>query len=168
MNYGAIGYVIGHEITHGFDDQGRQFDLEGNLVDWWEPDTQKSYLEKAKCIIEQYGNYTDKQTGLNVSANIGFLIQYFFENFVINSLHFVSPSIQLNGINTQGENIADNGGIKESYIAYKRWVEKNGEEPKLPGLNYSPEQMFWISAAQTWCAVYRKGEFLISSIKIIP
>ncbi|XP_058986488.1 neprilysin-2 isoform X2 [Musca domestica] len=127
MNYGAIGYVIGHEITHGFDDQGRQFDLEGNLVDWWEPDTQKSYLEKAKCIIEQYGNYTDKQTGLN-----------------------------LNGINTQGENIADNGGIKESYIAYKRWVEKNGEEPKLPGLNYSPEQMFWISAAQTWCAVYRK------------
>ncbi|XP_061402137.1 neprilysin-2-like [Musca vetustissima] len=127
MNYGAIGYVIGHEITHGFDDQGRTFDLEGNLVDWWEPDTQKAYLEKAKCIIEQYGNFTDRQTGLN-----------------------------LNGINTQGENIADNGGIKESYIAYKRWVEKNGEEPKLPGLNYTPEQMFWISAAQTWCAVYRK------------
>ncbi|XP_065355214.1 neprilysin-2 isoform X2 [Calliphora vicina] len=127
MNYGAIGYVIGHEITHGFDDQGRQFDVEGNLIDWWQPDTQKAYLEKAKCIIEQYGNYTDKQTGLN-----------------------------LNGINTQGENIADNGGIKESYLAYKQWVAQNGEEPKLPGLNYSPQQMFWISAAQTWCAKYRK------------
>ncbi|XP_059218296.1 neprilysin-2 isoform X2 [Stomoxys calcitrans] len=126
MNYGAIGYVIGHEITHGFDDQGRTFDLEGNLLDWWQSDTQKAYLEKAKCIIEQYSNYTDRQTGMN-----------------------------LNGINTQGENIADNGGIKESYIAYKKWKDQNGEEQKLPGLNYSPEQMFWISAAQTWCAVYR-------------
>ncbi|KAH8418517.1 hypothetical protein KR009_010843, partial [Drosophila setifemur] len=127
MNFGAIGYVIGHEITHGFDDQGRQFDVKGNLRDWWQPDTQKAYLAKAKCIIEQYGNYTERATGLN-----------------------------LNGINTQGENIADNGGVKESYIAYRRWVEKHGEEPKLPGLDYSPEQMFWISAGQTWCAKYRK------------
>lgn len=61
--------------------------------------------------------------------------------------------LQLNGINTQGENIADNGGIKESYIAYKHWVEKNGAEPTLPGLNYSPQQMFWISGKR----------FLISS-----
>jgi len=67
MNYGAIGYVIGHEITHGFDDQGRQFDVEGNLRDWWQANTQKAYLEKAKCIIEQYGNYTEPTTGLNVS-----------------------------------------------------------------------------------------------------
>ncbi|XP_070073258.1 neprilysin-2 isoform X2 [Drosophila takahashii] len=127
MNFGAIGYVIGHEITHGFDDQGRQFDVKGNLRDWWQPDTQKAYLAKAKCIIEQYGNYTERATGLN-----------------------------LNGINTQGENIADNGGVKESYIAYRRWVEKHGPEPKLPGLDYTPEQMFWLAAGQTWCAKYRK------------
>ncbi|XP_037729955.1 neprilysin-2 isoform X1 [Drosophila subpulchrella] len=127
MNFGAIGYVIGHEITHGFDDQGRQFDVKGNLRDWWQPDTQKAYLAKAKCIIEQYGNYTERATGLN-----------------------------LNGINTQGENIADNGGVKESYIAYRRWVEKHGPEPKLPGLDYTPEQMFWVAAGQTWCAKYRK------------
>ncbi|XP_037924758.1 neprilysin-2 isoform X2 [Hermetia illucens] len=126
MNYGAIGYVIGHEITHGFDDQGRQFDSDGNLVDWWQENTKKAYLEKARCIIEQYGNYTEVLTGL-----------------------------KLNGINTQGENIADNGGIKESYLAYKKWAEKNGPEPRLPGLPYSPQQMFWISAAQTWCSVYR-------------
>lgn len=68
MNYGAIGYVIGHEITHGFDDQGRQFDLIGNLVDWWHADTKEKFLKKSKCIIEQYGNYTDKQTGLSVST----------------------------------------------------------------------------------------------------
>lgn len=67
MNYGAIGFVIGHEITHGFDDQGRQFDLDGNLVDWWEPDTKKAYLEKASCIIDQYGNYTEPSTSLQVS-----------------------------------------------------------------------------------------------------
>ncbi|XP_033213002.1 neprilysin-2-like isoform X1 [Belonocnema kinseyi] len=126
MNYGAIGFVIGHEITHGFDDQGRQFDKEGNLVEWWEPATKIKYLEKAKCIIEQYGNYTAEEVGLN-----------------------------LNGVNTQGENIADNGGIKESYLAYQEWVKRNGPEPKLPGLDYTPSQLFWISAAQTWCSKYR-------------
>lgn len=69
MNYGAIGYVIGHEITHAFDDQGRLFDVDGNLFDWWQPDTKKAYLAKAQCIIEQYGNYTDKLTGLNVRTS---------------------------------------------------------------------------------------------------
>lgn len=66
MNYGAIGFVIGHEITHGFDDQGRQFNKEGNLVDWWESETKKRYLKRAECIIHQYGNYTVKDVGLNV------------------------------------------------------------------------------------------------------
>lgn len=126
MNYGAIGFVIGHEITHGFDDQGRQFDKEGNLVDWWAYETKENYLERAECIVNQYGNYTVEEVGLN-----------------------------LNGINTQGENIADNGGIKEAYNAYKEWVRRNHPEPKLPGLSYSPEQMFWISAANTWCSKYR-------------
>lgn len=127
LNFGAIGYVIGHEITHGFDDQGRQFDKDGNLVDWWYPETKKQYLEKASCIIQQYGNYTAEEVGL-----------------------------KLNGINTQGENIADNGGIKQAYRAYNAWVREHGEEPRLPGLQeYTPQQMFWISAATTWCSIYR-------------
>merc|ERR1719266_155261 len=58
MNYGAIGWVIGHEITHGFDDQGRTFDSTGNLANWWERSTEENYLDKAQCIIWQYGNYT--------------------------------------------------------------------------------------------------------------
>lgn len=126
MNYGAIGFVIGHEITHGFDDQGRQFDKEGNLVEWWAPETREKYLERAECIINQYGNYTAEEAGLKV-----------------------------NGINTQGENIADNGGIKESYLAYQEWVKRHGPEPRLPGLDYTPSQLFWISAAHTWCSKYR-------------
>lgn len=62
-----------------------------------------------------------------------------------------------NFVSILGENIADNGGIKESYLAYQKWEEENGPEPKLPGLEYTPQQMFWISAAQTWCSVYRPG-----------
>jgi len=126
LNYGAIGWVIGHEITHGFDDQGRQYDADGNLRDWWEKDTKKKFLKKTKCIIEQYGNYTVPK--LNMS---------------------------LNGINTQGENIADNGGIMQAYRAYERWVHRHGVEPQIPGMNFSQKQLFWISAANVWCSKYR-------------
>merc|ERR1719471_2062118 len=129
MNYGAIGWVIGHEISHGFDDQGRQFDKEGNLADWWEEETKERYLAKTQCIVSQYGNYS-----------LG--------------------GIAVNGISTQGENIADNGGLKEAYRAYKSWQSRNGVEPLLPGLPFSQSQAFWVSAANVWCAKYRvQGPF---------
>merc|ERR1712106_485464 len=135
MNYGGIGWVIGHEITHGFDDQGRQFDDEGNLKNWWEDDTKDKFLDKANCIIWQYGNYTA-----------------------------VSVNKTLNGVNTQGENIADNGGIKEAYRAYNSWVRRHGEEPRLPGLNYTQRQLFWISGANVWCSKHRPKALKLSVI----
>ncbi|XP_018009276.1 neprilysin-2 [Hyalella azteca] len=126
LNFGSIGFVIGHEITHGFDDVGRQFDYKGDLKEWWEPETKAKFIEKSKCIIHQYGNYTAPEVGL-----------------------------KLNGVNTQGENIADNGGIKEAYYAYNQYVSDHGEENPLPALGLTAKQLFWLSAANVWCGKYR-------------
>jgi len=128
MNYGAIGMVVGHEITHGFDDTGSQRDGEGNLKNWWTKLAKNNYLEKTQCVIDQYGNYT-------VEVN--------------------EETINLNGINTQGENIADNGGYKEAIRAYNRLVEEYGEEPRLPGLDYTNRQVFWLTGASIWCNAIR-------------
>lgn len=62
MNFGTIGSIIGHEIAHGFDDQGAQYDSEGQLFDWWEPKMKQNFVNRTKCIIEQYGNYTEPMT----------------------------------------------------------------------------------------------------------
>lgn len=125
QNFASIGQVIGHEITHGFDDQGRQFDADGNLVDWWDEMTSEAYNEKAQCIVEQYANFTEALTGLT-----------------------------LNGINTQGENIADNGGIKLAYRAYQTFAKANRLEEIYSDSPYTTNQLFWIASAQTWCAVF--------------
>lgn len=126
LNYAAIGSVIGHEITHGFDDQGSQFDANGNLNDWWDPATKDAFREKAKCMIKQYNSTVDPQTNLT-----------------------------LNGIITQGENIADNGGIQVAYSAYESYVQRNGGERFLPGLKYTPQQLYWVAMSQNWCSKYR-------------
>ena len=97
LNYGGIGIVVGHEITHGFDDQGSQRDAEGVLVDWWMPETKEHYLEKTQCVIDQFSNYTVEVQG---------------------------ETLHLNGINTQAENVADLGGSKEAISAYNRIVER--------------------------------------------
>ena len=93
----------------------------GNLVDWWYPATKDKYMQKAQCIIQQYGNYTIDELG-----------------------------VSLNGINTQGENIADNGGLQTAYYAYKAWLKKQDfdQEQPLPGLKHSHDQLFFLSFAQ--------------------
>ena len=67
MNYGAIGWFLGHEITHGFYDKGSTYDADGNNVDWWELETKEKFSENVDCIIQQYSNYTVEEVGLNVS-----------------------------------------------------------------------------------------------------
>ena len=88
VNYGGAGAVIGHEITHGFDDQGRQFDAQGNLSDWWTPADAKAYDERSACFVDQYASYT------------------------------AIDEVKLNGKLTLGENIADNGGLRLALMAY--------------------------------------------------
>ena len=105
LNFGGIGSVVGHEITHGFDDRGKQFDSSGVLRNWWKPETAKKYDKKAKCVIWLAGNYTVEQVNMT-----------------------------LDGVNTQGENIADFGGIKEARIAYGNCIIK--EKLILPSTTF--------------------------------
>jgi putative endopeptidase len=117
INYGGMGVVIGHEITHGFDDQGRQYDAQGNIKDWWTEADGKKFEERGKAIINQFNN-----------------------TYVLDSLH-------VNGELTEGENIADLGGLKISLNALKNTEEyKKGE--KING--FTPVQRFFLSYAQVW------------------
>ena len=122
FNYGVMGSIIGHELTHGFDDQGAQFDADGNLKMWWTDSDYKNFKDKTKLIIEQFNNYK-----------------------AIDTLH-------VNGELTQGENIADLGGLTMAYYAYKKSL--NGQKsPVMAG--YTGEQRFFISWAQGWKTLMR-------------
>ncbi|MGE3458849.1 MAG: M13 family metallopeptidase [Kofleriaceae bacterium] len=89
VNLGAMGMVVGHELTHGFDDQGAQYDAAGNLVNWWAPETEKQFKQRTQCVIDQYNQYE------------------------------AAGGTKLNGANTLGENIADIGGVKLAFAGYR-------------------------------------------------
>jgi putative endopeptidase len=120
INYGGIGAVIGHEMTHGFDDQGRQFDAVGNLRDWWSPASAAKFKERSQAIVTQYSEYEPL------------------------------PGLHINGELTQGENIADIGGVKLAYAALQKALDKNpgAREQKIDG--FTPEQRFFLSFATIW------------------
>lgn len=127
LNYGGIGVVIGHEITHGFDDKGRLFDKDGNLHRWWNDKAIEEFHHHAQCLIDQYSHYTVQEVAMHID-----------------------------GISTQGENIADNGGIKQAYRAYQRWANANVDFTEtLPGINATGHQLFFLNFAQVWCGTMR-------------
>ncbi|XP_037684646.1 membrane metallo-endopeptidase-like 1 [Choloepus didactylus] len=136
LNFGGIGMVIGHEITHGFDDNGRNFDKDGNMLDWWSNFSAQHFREQSECMVYQYGNYTWK----------------------------LADEQNVNGFSTLGENIADNGGVRQAYKAYLKWLMEGGRDPQLPGLELTLNQLFFINYAQVWCGTYRP-EFAVQSIK---
>lgn len=119
FNYGAIGVVIGHEMTHGFDDQGRQYDKEGNLTDWWNAADAENFKKRAQVMVD------------------------FFNNIE------VLPGLHANGEITQGENIADHGGLKVSYQAFKE-ATKDAPLPVKDG--FTPEQRFYLAYANVWAS----------------
>jgi endothelin-converting enzyme/putative endopeptidase len=121
LNYGGAGAVIGHELTHGFDDQGRRFDGQGNLRDWWTPEDGKAFEQRASCIADQYSHYT------------------------------VAGDTTINGRLTLGENTADNGGLRLALMAYLAGpgAKLRGKNDKVDG--FSPEQRVFLGWAQVWC-----------------
>ncbi|KAL3101001.1 hypothetical protein niasHS_001461 [Heterodera schachtii] len=129
MNFGGIGVVIGHEITHGFDDRGRLYDQYGNIRQWWDNATIVKFEEKAKCIEDQYSNYILDQI-----------------------------SMKINGRSTKGENIADNGGLKQAYRAYKKYERFHTMPQQLPGVNLTQDQLFFLNYAQIWCGIMNDKE----------
>jgi len=104
VNYGAIGAVIGHEMGHGFDDQGRRFDPTGRVRDWWTEAAGQRFTERATRLGQQYSAYTPV------------------------------PGLNVNGQLTMGENIGDLGGVEMAYAAYRRYVAQHGEPPVINGL----------------------------------
>ena len=120
-NYGAIGVVVGHELTHGFDDEGRQFDADGNLRDWWQKSDADQFEKLAQCFVNEYGGFSPV------------------------------PGVELNGKLTLGENSADNGGLRLSYFALINELQKEGKSPKDTADGYTQAQQFFLGFAQVWC-----------------
>jgi predicted metalloendopeptidase len=122
VNFGGIGVVIGHELTHGFDDQGRKYDDQGNLRDWWTEADGKAFEERAGCIADEYSSF------VAVTDDKG--------------------EVHLKGKLTLGENTADNGGLRLAYAALMK-MTGNDDSKKVDG--YTPSQRFFLSFAQVWC-----------------
>jgi putative endopeptidase len=125
VNYGSIGGTIGHELTHGFDDEGRQFDAKGNLEDWWTPADAKQFTERADCVVSEYNGFVG-----------------------VDDLH-------VNGKLTLGENLADLGGLKLAFLAYLDRAQKQGTDLHAKGTaeyaGLTPDQQFFVAYGQSWC-----------------
>lgn len=122
VNLGGIGVVIGHELTHGFDDQGRKFDPQGNLRDWWTAEDGKEFEKRASCIADEYSSFV------------------------------AVDDLKLNGRLTLGENTADNGGARVALMALEHMIadDKTGKEgQKIDG--YTPEQRLFLGFGRVWC-----------------
>lgn len=126
LNYGSIGVVVGHELTHGFDDQGSQFDAQGNLRDWWTELDRKRFDELNGCFVDEYSGF------VAVEAKDG------------------NPAVNVNGKLTLGENSSDNGGMRLAWMALMDKYKRTGKKPgMIDGM--TPEQRFFLGYAQVWC-----------------
>ncbi|HSZ00053.1 MAG TPA: M13 family metallopeptidase [Terriglobales bacterium] len=126
VNYGAIGMVIGHELTHGFDDEGRKFDAQGNLRDWWTPEDAKAYEQRGECIANEYTE------------------------------EIPEAGVKQNGHLTQGEDTADNGGLRLAFMAVNNNLQAEGKSLDAKEADgWTPRQKFFVSYAYSWCEQVR-------------
>ncbi len=124
-NYGHIGGIVGHELTHGFDDQGRQFDGNGNLSDWWTAEDGKKFDEKADCTVKEYSGFV------------------------------AVDDAKVNGKLTLGENTADNGGLRLAYMAFLEDAKRKNISLTEKQGKYTPIQQFFLGHGQSWCGSTR-------------
>ncbi len=120
-NYGHIGSMIGHELTHAFDNQGKDFGPTGNLENWWTADDLKSYKERAQCLVDEYSAFVP------------------------------AGDLHVDGGRTLGENTADNGGLVLSYLAYLEQEQERGIDPEAKIDGFTGSQRFYLAFAQGWC-----------------
>jgi putative endopeptidase len=135
VNLGAIGMVVGHELTHGFDDEGSQYAANGNLENWWQPEVAKKFEDKTSCVVQQYSNYE------------------------------AIPGRKVNGELTLGENIADLGGLKLAFMAYRE--SRKGAASMTVADGFTEDQQFFLASAQAWCAKGR-DEYLSMLVQTDP
>ncbi|HEY4245121.1 MAG TPA: M13 family metallopeptidase [Kofleriaceae bacterium] len=125
-NLGALGLLVGHELTHAFDDQGAQFDGDGNVKNWWTPADKAKFDERAKCVADEYSSFE------------------------------VLPKLFVNGELTLGEDIADNGGAKLAWMAYKA-LRKDATKVYVAD-GFTEDQQFFLGLGQDWCGNFRPAE----------
>ncbi len=138
VNFGGIGVVIGHEMTHGFDDQGSKYDGKGNLREWQTPEDRKAFVERTDCEVKEYDNFA------------------------------AAPGANVNGKLTLGENTADNGGIRIAFLALQNTLAQEGKKidgPEVDG--FTPAQRFFIGFGQVWCE-NRREQYSRMMVKVDP
>jgi putative endopeptidase len=124
--FGHIGAIVGHELTHGFDDQGRQFDGNGNLADWWTAEDAKKYEAMTDCEVKEYSNFT------------------------------AVDDVKVNGQLTLGENTADNGGVRLALMAFEADAQRKGIDlNSKDSSGVTPIQQFFLAYGQNWCGENR-------------
>jgi putative endopeptidase len=138
VNFGGIGIVIGHELTHGFDDQGRKFDPQGNLRDWWTAQDGTEFEKRASCIADEYGNFV------------------------------AVDDLKLNGRLTLGENTADNGGARIALMALEQMIADGQAGPAAKTIDgYTPQQRFFLGFGRAWCEK-RRPEYSRMLVSVDP
>lgn len=140
LKYGTLGYLIGHEFTHGFDTVGANYDETGQGNYWWSTKSSKVFKDRSNCYVDHYQNYVIPEIHRNINGNL-----------------------------TKDENIADGGGLREALMAYRRYTKNvtrklNSiaafyKEEQMPGLDLSPEQLFFLGFGQLWCASYKEADY---------
>ncbi len=138
INYGHIGAVVGHELTHGFDDQGRKFDAQGNLKDWWTAEDAKQFEQRTDCLVKEYGSFV-----------------------AVDDLH-------INGKLTLGENTADNGGVRLAWLALMAdAARKHTQVDQKTADGTTPAQQLFLGWAQNWCSSERP-DYLRLTVQVDP